>query len=73
MLLPFILTLILVAIIFTILILITVYRRLYLQNLSYVQHVEVIKEVELPSIGKDWDYDEKHVQSDDNTLIDVSV
>lgn len=73
MLLPFVLTLILVAIIFTILILITVYRRLYLQNLSYVQHVEVIMEVELPSIGKDWDYDEEHVQSDDSILIDVLV
>lgn len=70
----FVLTLILVVVVMTILISITVYRRLYLRNLSYVQQVDVQKEVELPPLGKEWDYDEEQVQSDDdNILIEVSV
>ena len=58
----------------TILISITVYRRLYLRNLSYVQQVDVQKEVELPPLGKEWDYDEERVQIDDeNILLEISV
>ena len=70
----FVLTLILVAIVMVILISIIVYRRLYLRNLSYVQQVDVQKEVELPPLGKEWDYDEECVQYDnDNILIEISV
>lgn len=70
----FVLTLILVAVVMAILISITVYRRLYLRNLSYVQQVDVQKEVELPPLGKEWDYDEERVQNyDENILIEVSV
>ncbi len=73
----FVLTLILVVVVMTILISIIVYRRLYLRNLSYVQQVDQVdvqKEVELPPLGKEWDYDEKQVQSDDdNILIEISV
>tara|TARA_B100000902_G_scaffold361373_1_gene378757 strand:+ start:304 stop:537 length:234 start_codon:yes stop_codon:yes gene_type:complete len=73
----FVITLILVVVVMTILISIIVYRRLYLRNLSYVQQVDQVdvqKEVELPPLGKEWDYDEKQVQSDDdNILIEISV
>ena len=71
MIVPFVLTLILVAIVMAILISIAVYRRLYFNKLSYVQQVDVQKEVELPPLGKEWDYDEARVQSDDNILIEV--
>jgi len=71
MIVPFVLTLILVAIVMAILISIAVYRRLYFNKLSYVQQVDVQKEVELPPLGKEWDYDEERVQSDDNILIEV--
>ena len=76
MIVPFAITLILLAVVMAILLSITVYRRLYLRNLSYVQQVDVQqvdvqKEVELPPLGKEWDYDEERVQNDD-ILIEVS-
>ena len=81
MIVPFAITLILLAVVMTILLSITVYRRLYLRNLSYVQQVDVQqvdvkevdvqKEVELPQLGKEWDYEEERVQNDD-ILIEVS-
>ncbi len=73
MIVPFVITLILVAVVMAILISIVVYRRLYLRHLSYVQQVDVQK-VELPPLGREWDYDEEHVQNDDdNILIEISV
>ena len=69
----FILTVILVALVWVILMSIIIYRRLYLRNLSYVQHIDVEKELELPPLGKEWDYDEETIQNNDNILIDVTV
>lgn len=51
------------------------YKVLYHPNLHYVQHKEAddvpVKEVELPPLGIEWDYDEQAVQDDPNMLIDV--
>tara|TARA_A100001015_G_scaffold291555_1_gene365876 strand:+ start:1113 stop:1352 length:240 start_codon:yes stop_codon:yes gene_type:complete len=60
------------------LMLVWLYNILYCRHSSYVQHKDieppVVKEVELPPIGKEWDYNEGRIQEeDDNTLIDISV
>lgn len=49
-----------------------IYKYVYLRPLSYVIHREVEKELELPPLGKDWDYNEEEVQSTSNILIDIS-
>lgn len=47
------------------------YRRLCRRQHRYVKHLNVVKEVELPPLGKEWDYEVKEIQEDDNKLIDV--
>lgn len=55
-----------------ILILMELYRRRYLNTLSYIEHQEVEKELELPPLGKEWEYDEQQVQENSDVLIYIS-
>jgi hypothetical protein len=48
------------------------YRRRYLNTLSYIEHQEVEKELELPPLGKEWEYDEQQVQENSDVLIYIS-
>lgn len=48
-----------------------IYRKLCRRQHPYEKHRNVQRELELPSIGKEWDYDEEEIQQKDNKLIDV--
>jgi len=48
-----------------------IYRKLFRRQHRYVKYQNAVKEVELPPLGKEWDYEVKQIQEDDNKLIDV--
>ena len=48
----FYITLLLAGLVFFLLLLAILYRRIYLNKLNYVMHVDVEKEIELPPLGE---------------------
>jgi len=54
------------------LVMIYLYKRLYLRKMSYVIHKDVEKEVELPPLNDNMEFKEEPVQEDPNILVHIS-
>ena len=54
------------------LVMIYLYKRLYLRKMSYVIHKDVEKEVELPPLNNNMEFTEETVQEDPNVLLHIS-
>lgn len=55
------------------LVMIYLYKRLYLRKMSYVIHKDVEKEVELPPLNDNMEFKEEEIQEDSNLLLEISV
>ena len=56
-----------------VLVMIYLYKRLYLRKMSYVIHKDVEKEVELPPLNDNMEFKEEPVQEDPDVLLDITV
>ncbi len=54
------------------LVMIYLYKRLYLKKMSYVIHKDVEKQVELPPLNDNMEFNKQQVQDDPNVLVDIS-
>ena len=68
----FYITLILAGLVFFLLLLAVLYKRIYLNKLNYVMHVDVEKEVELPPLGNNMEFDTEQIQDQDMQLIIIT-
>jgi len=55
------------------LVMIYLYKRLYLRKMSYVIHKDVEKEVELPPLNDNMEFNKQQVQDDPDVLLDITV
>jgi len=55
------------------LVMLALYRHFYLRPLAYVIHKDVEKEVELPPLGNNMEFQEEQIQQDDEDLNNITV
>jgi len=55
------------------LVILALYRHFYLRPLTYVIHKDVEKEVELPPLGNNMEFQEEHIQQDDEDFNNITV
>ena len=53
------------------LVMIALYKRFYLRRMVYVIHKDVEKEVELPPLGENMEFQEGQIQQDDEDLHNI--
>ena len=55
------------------LVILALYRHFYLRPLAYVIHKDVEKEVELPPLGNNMEFQEEQIQQDDEDFANITV
>lgn len=55
------------------LVIIVLYRRFYGRSMVYVIHKDVPKEVELPPLGNNMEFQEEQIQQDDENFNNITV
>ena len=54
-------------------VLLYLYKHLHFKPMKYKKHRNVNGELELPPLGKDWEYKEDHIQEKPDILLDITV
>lgn len=49
------------------------YKRLYLRRMSYIVHKDVQKEVDIPPLNNNMEFNKQQVQDDPDVLLDITV